>query len=103
MTDPILTPEVYGDDHRNPQGLAAAKARAASAEARETITKQPDLPRGTDLCRINMRARDVSEAALLAYWAEDRGSTGTFEHHRKRMADALRDLVDMFGYDLVAK
>lgn len=103
MTDPILTPEVYGDDYRNPQGLAVAKARAASAEPRETTTKQPGLPSGTDLCKVNVRARDVSEAAIIAYWMERYGSTGTFEHHRKHMADALRDLVDMFGYDLVAK
>ena len=26
MTDPILTPEVYGPDHANHSGLAAAKA-----------------------------------------------------------------------------
>ena len=35
MTDPTLTPEIYGSDHAHPQGLAAAKASMDAAPMNE--------------------------------------------------------------------
>ena len=99
MTDPILTPEVYGDDYKNPQGIAVAKARMASVEPR----KQRELPRGTALVTIQIRAAEVSESAVVAYWLESHGDKGTFDYHRNKMVEKLREVADLLGFDLVAR
>ena len=39
MTDPTLTPEVYGPDHAHPQGLAAAKASMDAAPLTECFDR----------------------------------------------------------------
>lgn len=50
MTDPTLTPEIYGSDHQNPQGLAAAKA------AKELVPSNGEI--AERLIRIKDRLND---------------------------------------------
>ena len=49
MTDPTLTPEVYGPDHASPLGLAVAKARADSAAKREPCQVYTPLTGGREV------------------------------------------------------
>lgn len=63
--------------------------------------KKNDKLSGVNLCSIRLRASDIAEAAIIAYWLEKHGDAGTFSYHRERMIDKLRELADLCGYDLV--
>jgi hypothetical protein len=94
MTDPTLTPELYGPDHANPLGLAVAKARADSAAKREPIS-------GLDFVSARAHAGDIGDRCIVAYWIDARGGDITF--HRTEAEKSLHRLADLFGYRLEAK
>lgn len=94
MTDPTLTPEVYGPDYANPSGLAVAKAAADSAAKRGPIG-------GVDLARARGFAGDIGDRCIVAYWMDAQGRDIAF--HRAGAITSLRALADLFGYRLEAK
>ena len=53
MTDPTLTPELYGSDHQNPQGLAVAKASMSLSPSNGAIAER--------LIRIKDRLTDRAD------------------------------------------
>ena len=96
MTDPTLTPEVYGPDHANPDGLAVAKARADSAAKREP------LPAGClSFCAAERLANEVASRCTVAFWMERHPHDVAY--HRAQADLALHSLADLFGYRLEAK
>lgn len=95
MTDPTLTPEVYGPDHASPSGLAVAKARADSAAKREPIASV--LPSSV----MHNTARYLADHCLVAFWMETDGRDASY--FRGRARDDLHLLADLFGYRLEAK
>lgn len=94
MTDPTLTPEVYGPDHASPSGLAVAKSRADSAAKCEPIS-------GVDLVSARVHAGDIGDRCIVAYWMDANGGDITF--HRTDAVKSLHRLADLFGYRLEAK
>lgn len=70
MTDPTLTPEVYGPDHANPQGLARAKAAIDAADRKRIEAENTALFRartyiGFASDHLHMARFDVSNRALM--------------------------------------
>lgn len=56
---------------------------------------------GTDLVSISLKARDLADSAIIAYWTESYGRGIDF--HRRGAIDSLRALADLCGFDLVEK
>lgn len=88
MTDPILTPEIYGSDHANPDGLAAAKAGMANNAVR---TCSPSHARS-----YLAFARDDLLLSVL-------GSRDTAEAHRASAVDHMRIAAEYLGYTLTPR
>lgn len=92
MTDPTLTPEVYGPDHAHPDGLARAKAAMASAdnaqiEAENTALSKARTYIGFASDHLHLARFDASNRALM----------------RSMAIDDLRVAVAALGYDLVKR
>ena len=92
MTDPTLTPEVYGPDHANPQGLARAKAAMDAADRK----------------RIEAENTALSKARTYIGFASDhlhlaRFDAGDRAIMRSMAIDDLRTACDALGYDLVKR
>lgn len=88
MTDPTLTPEIYGADHANPQGLAAAKASMDAAPMNEF-----------DRLSHAMTYLGFARDALLLATRRD----GSRDHHH---ADAIANLhiaADRLGLRVLPK
>jgi len=92
MTDPTLTPEVYGPDHAHPDGLARAKAEMEAAdrkriEADNTALSKARTYIGFASDHLHMARFDVSNRALM----------------RSMAIDDLRVAAAALGYDLVKR
>lgn len=95
MTDPTLTPEVYGDDYGNPHGLAAAKV-AVAATRRHSETFDDALA----YIRAEYAAANLSRCCTAAYWGS--AFAARVYHHREAIK-SLRDVADILGFDLVER
>ena len=92
MTDPTLTPEVYGPDHAHPQGLARAKAAMDAAdrkwiEAENTALSKARTYLGFASDHLHLALFDASNRALM----------------RSAAIDELRRAAEFLGYDLVKR
>jgi hypothetical protein len=97
MTDPILTPEVYGPDHANANGLAAAKAAMDAVSSRhpnETFFNR------LDYVRVACDASTIVHGCTAAYWVE---TDTTRAFHHCEAVKSLRAIADRFGFDLVER
>lgn len=92
MTDPTLTPEVFGPDHAHPDGLARAKAAMEAA----------------DKARIKVENTALSKARTYLGFARDHLHLALFDAHiralmRSMAIDELRTACAALGYDLVKR
>ena len=88
MTDPTLTPEVFGDDHATTDSLAAAKAADEHAEST------------TKYAIVGVRLSDAAMNYAAANWCDSDGTRGLLlEWARKSLDDAVAGL----GLKLVPK
>ena len=92
MTDPTLTPEVYGPDHAHPDGLARAKAAMEAADkarikAENTALSKARTYLGFASDHLHLALFDVSNRALM----------------RSMAIDDLRTATAALGYDLVKR
>ena len=92
MTDPTLTPEVYGSDHANPQGLARAKAAMEAADHK----------------RIEAENTALSKARTYLVFASDHLHLARFDVRNRALMrsmaiDDLRVAAATLGYDLVKR
>lgn len=88
MTDPILTPEIYGSDHANPDGLAAAKASMANNAVR---TCSPSHARSY----LAFACDDLLLSVL--------GSRDTAKAYQASAVDHLRTAAEHLGYTLTPR
>lgn len=91
MTDPILTPEVYGPDHANANGLAAVKA------AMDAIPKVKPEWYGA-----KYHAGVIADECVAAMWRSEMHDADV-SGHRRRVIDHLTRIADLFGFDLVER
>ena len=92
MTDPTLTPEVYGPDHAHPDGLARAKAAMEAADKARTKVENTALSKartylGFASDSLHLARFDVSDRTTL----------------RRIAIDDLRTACATLGYDLVKR
>lgn len=92
MTDPTLTPEVYGPDHAHPQGLARAKAAMDAADRKRIEADNYALSKALTYLEF---AKD--DLLLARYDASNRALM------RSMAIDDLRVAVAALGYDLVKR
>ena len=92
MTDHTLTPEVYGPDHANPQGLARAKAPMDAADRKRIKAENTALSKartylGFASDSLHLARFDASTRALM----------------RSMAIDELRTACAALGYDMVKR
>jgi len=88
MTNPTLTPEVYGSDHAHPDGLARAKAAMEAAdEADNYALSKARTYLGFASDHLHLARFDASIRALM----------------RSMAIDELRTACAALGYDLVKR
>ena len=92
MTDPTLTPEVYGPDHAHPQGLARAKAAMDAADRKWIEAENTALSKARTYLGF---ARDHLHLALFD--ARIRAPM------RSTAIDDLRTACTTLGYDMVKR
>lgn len=92
MTNPTLTPEVYGADHANPQGLARAKAAMDAADKARIEAENAAMSRARAYLDL------ASDDLLLA-----RSDLSNRTLMRRMAIDDLRVAVAALGYDLVKR
>ena len=90
MTDPTLTPEVYGPDC--PDGLALAKAAMASADSRRIEAENTAMSRARAYL-------DLAKDDLLIA----RFDLSNRDFRRSMAIDDLRAACAALGYDLVKR
>ena len=92
MTDPTLTPEVYGPDHAHPDGLARAKAAMEAADKARTKVENTALSKARTYLGF---ASDHLHLALF-----DASNRTTL---RSMAIYELRTACAALGYDLVKR
>ena len=92
MTDPTITPEVYGPDHAHPDGLARAKAEMDAADRKRIEADNAALLKARAYLGF---ARDYLHIALF--------DTNNRTLMRSMAIDDLRVAAATLGYDLVKR
>ena len=59
------------------------------------------LMQDTDFVVANEAAREIAEAAIVAYWMGRKGHPHDVDHHRRHMRDRLDRLCEVMGLRVV--
>ena len=92
MTDPTLTPEVFGPDHAHPDGLARAKAAMEAADRKRIEAENAALSKARTYL-------DLAKDDLLIA----RFDLSNRDFRRSMAIDELRRAAEFLGYDLVKR
>ena len=92
MTDPTLTPEVYGPDHAHPDGLARAKAAMDAADKARIEADNTALSKARTF--IDLASDDLHRA---------RHVVGLRAFYLGYALESMQRAVELLGYDLVKR
>lgn len=92
MTDPTLTPEVFGPDHAHPDGLARAKAAMEAADRKRIEAENTALFRARTFIDIASGNLDMARHVV-----------GTRAFYLGYALESMQRAVEFLGYDLVKR